>query len=54
MRRIIRHIKRWNIWRKKNTNGKLHHILVLFGIIKSPTFASVLLPEEIFSLDDLK
>lgn len=30
--------KDWNKWRKDNLNGKLHQLLVLFGIIKSPTF----------------
>lgn len=33
----IKHIKRWNVWRKYNKNGIVHKILVLFGIIKSPT-----------------
>lgn len=34
---IIKHIKRWNVWRKHNKNSIAHKILVLFGIIKSPT-----------------
>ena len=34
---LIKHIKRWNRWRKYNTNSKLHKLLVLLGIIKSPT-----------------
>lgn len=45
--KLIRHIRKWNYWRKRNTNGRLHHVLVLFGIVKSPTFAQVLLPEDI-------
>lgn len=49
MARLIRHIKRWNIWRKHNANGRLHHLLVFFNIIKSPTFGLVLLPEELTS-----
>lgn len=44
--KIIKHIKRWNVWRKHNVNSKLHKILVLFGIIKSPTLAFTLIPEE--------
>lgn len=37
MRMTIEHIKRWNVWRKHNKNSIAHKILVLFGIIKSPT-----------------
>jgi hypothetical protein len=43
---IIKHIKRWNVWRKHNTNGFAHKILVLFGIIKSPTFYCTMTNEE--------
>ena len=53
MGRLIRHIRRWNIWRKRNINGPLHHILVLFGLVKSPTMAFMLLPEEIFDIKEL-
>ena len=35
---MFKHLKVWNSWRKKNMNGSLYHILVLFGIVKSPTF----------------
>lgn len=45
------HIRRWNRWRKRNANGHLHHILVLLGVVKSPTFAFTLLPEEIGFFD---
>jgi len=38
MAKLIEHIKRWNVWRKYNKNGIVHKILVLFGIIYSPTF----------------
>lgn len=44
--RLIKHIRRWNHWRKHNLNSPLYHILVLFGIVKSPTMCLVLLPEE--------
>lgn len=40
------HICRWNIWRKHCLNGPIHKILVLFGVIKSPTMPFVMLPEE--------
>ena len=44
---MLNHIRRWNIWRKRNLNGPIYKILVLFGVIKSPTMASVWLPEEV-------
>lgn len=37
MGKLTTHIKRWNVWRKHNKNSIAHKILVLFGIIKSPT-----------------
>lgn len=47
MTKLKRHIKRWNGWRKRNGNGRLHHILVLLGLVVSPTFELYLLPEEL-------
>lgn len=44
---MLNHIRRWNIWRKGCLDGPVHKILVLFGVIKSPTMASVWLPEEV-------
>lgn len=35
---MIKRFKVWNDWRKRNLNGILHHLFVLFGIIESPTF----------------
>ena len=49
IKRLIKHIRRWNIWRKRNTNGNMHHILVLLGIIHSPTYEFTFLPEETWS-----
>ena len=46
MKNLIKHFRRWNIWRKNAMNSKLHKFLVLFGVIKSPTMATVFLPEE--------
>lgn len=47
MNKLIKHIRRWNLWRKNCMNSKLHKILVLFGVIKSPTMATIFLPEEV-------
>ena len=44
------HIRRWNVWRKQNRNGKLYHVLVLFGLVKSPTMGYAFLPEEMEEL----
>lgn len=52
MKNLSRHIRRWNRWRKRNANSHLHHILVLLGVVKSPTFAFTLLPEKIYILDE--
>ena len=44
--KIIKHIRRWNIWRKRSMNGLVYKLLVIFGLRKSPTMTMVLLPEE--------
>ena len=46
MKKLIRHFKRWNIWRKHNGNGNLHHFLVLIGLVNSPTMNLVFTQEE--------
>ena len=38
MKKLYDHIWRWNRWRKRNINGPVHHLLVLFGFTHSPTF----------------
>ena len=38
MKKIFRHIKRWNHWRKCSLNSKWNKLLVLLGVIKSPSF----------------
>lgn len=53
MKKLIKHFKRWNVWRKHNLNSPWHHILVLFGIVKSPTFELFILPGEAQSIDDI-
>lgn len=52
MQKIIRHIKRWNKWRKNCCNSKFHKFLVLVGIIKSPTMPHILLDDEIKAFQD--
>ena len=51
MKSIIKHFRRWNIWRKKSLNGCIHKLFVLFRIIRSPTFEQIMLPEE---LDEIR
>lgn len=41
MRRMAKHIKEWNKWRKSNTNGRFYKFLVLIKIAKSPTFEMI-------------
>lgn len=43
---MIKHIRRWNIWRKRCLNGPIYKFLVLIGISKSPTMMFITLPEE--------
>lgn len=47
MKKLITHIRRWNVWRKRNCNSKFHKLIVLLGIIKSPTMMYTMLPEEL-------
>lgn len=47
MRRLIKHTRRWNVWRKCNINGPIHKLLVLLGFIKSPTFVLTLTNDEL-------
>lgn len=51
--KIVDHIRRWNVWRKSNLNSHLYQILVLFGIVKSPTFMLALLPEDRVSIEEM-
>lgn len=52
MSKLINYIRRWNIWRKNCLNGPVHKLLVLFGVVKSPTMFYCLLPEEKEALKD--
>ena len=51
--KIVKHIRRWNVWRKSNLNSHLYHILVLFGIVKSPTFMLARLPEDEETVEEM-
>lgn len=42
MKKLKKHFKKWNGWRKHSLNSKFHKLLVLFGIVKSPTFEYIL------------
>lgn len=44
--KIIKHIRRWNLWKKYCRNPPTYKLLVLLGLDKSATLALTLLPEE--------
>lgn len=44
--RVIKHIRRWNKWRKHSLNHPMYKLSVLLGIKRSLTMNLVLLPEE--------
>ena len=44
--RLIKHIKRWNKWRKGSLNSWWWKFLVLIGIGKLPTFVLTLTDDE--------
>ena len=44
--RVIRHIIRWNKWRKGCLNSWFYKFLVLIGVKKSPTMALIFLDDE--------
>lgn len=54
VRKASIHVKRWNKWRKRNTNGKLHKFLVLIGLQFSPNMSLILTDEEIAKISILK
>lgn len=45
--RIIKHFKRWNIWRKKCECSRIHKFLVLVGIRKDIACDIICLPGEL-------
>lgn len=46
MKRLLRHLKRWNKWRKMCMNSSWHKFFVLIGLHKSPTLMLTLTDEE--------
>lgn len=38
MKRIINHVRIWNIWRRSSLNNRFYKFLVLLGLANSPTF----------------
>lgn len=38
MKVLIHYIRVWNMWRKHSGDSRLQKLLVLFGLIRSPTF----------------
>ena len=47
LKRLSEHFERWNVWRKHSTDHSITKILVLFGVIQSPTFYRTLTKREI-------
>lgn len=43
---MIKHFRRWNIWRRNCTNNWIYKMFVLLRFVESPTMAFVVLPEE--------
>jgi len=43
---MIKRIKRWWYWQKRNGNSFFYKILVLFRIAHSPTFYQIWTPDE--------
>ena len=46
MKKVTEHIKRCNKWRKHNSNNWIHKVLVLIGLVKSPTMMLIFTDEE--------
>lgn len=48
--KIVKHIRRWVVWRKYSKDNAVTSILALLGIIKPPSWGSILLPEEVTAI----
>lgn len=46
IKKLIKHIKKWNAWRKQCLNNPVYKLLVLFKIIDSPTFEHIWTEED--------
>lgn len=38
---MIKHYKKWQNWQKRNNNDKFYQLLVLFGLMHSPSFEAL-------------
>lgn len=54
MKKVVKHIRRWSIWRKRNRNSRFYKFCVLIGLTKSPTMILTYLPEEWGKCDSFK
>lgn len=43
---VKKRFRRWLIWSKRSNNNSIYKVLVLIGLVNSPTFNYTLLPEE--------
>lgn len=43
---MLSYLRRWNYWRKRNRNGFIHKLLVLFNLKESPTLSMTIDPKE--------
>lgn len=48
---MIKHIRRWNIWRRWTGTGWFYNFLVLIGLVNELTLQFVVLPEEQKGID---
>lgn len=47
---LIKHVKRWNKWRKGSLNSWWWKLGVLFGLVDSPTFNLTLIDDEEYAI----
>lgn len=47
---IYNHVIRWNVWRKRAYVPLWYKLMILLGLMHSPTFCTVFTPEEITEL----
>ena len=45
-KKLINHVRRWNMWRKNNMNHPFYQFLVLIGVRKSPTLPFVVMKDD--------
>lgn len=50
-RKIRKHIRIWNMWRKVNKNGRFYKFLVLIGLRSSLSMMLILTEDEVAKID---